>query len=330
MRFTFEGSDFSDFLASASRAEAEVPLAAWQSADRLELQTTKGQISFQETAVNRDITILQSNYQLRDDVTIFGKGESSLLELHINLSDHPIYFENKVLRKDIAPAMSGNITFLSPQENHAKIGFARGIDYHTFDVHLPHALLFGFSGECRLMDDFLRRIEKNECAVLSEEAVKVNTKMLRCIQAIRNCAYEGLTRRIYLESKILELIAFMHEGAINGSHYLDLSSSDVERIRYAALLIRENINRPLTILDLARRIGMNQTKLKSAFKAVFNDTIFGYLQKARMGHARELLLDTDMSIQEISSLSGYNSLSNFSIAFKQTYGYPPNRLRGKA
>jgi AraC family transcriptional activator of pyochelin receptor len=48
-----------------------------------------------------------------------------------------------------------------------------------------------------------------------------------------------------------------------------------------------------------------------------------------MQMARELLLDSQFSIQYIGRLSGYNSLSNFSIAFKQTHGYSPKMLRSK-
>lgn len=329
MSFIFQGSDFSEYLAAADLAERKVYHPGIDEAGEIKLLTSKGQIVYREYQVKEDLTILQGLYNLKEDITIYGKGESHLLEMHFNLSDRYIYYKNNAIKREVAPPMSGNITFLSPEQNQAKISFDKDICYQTFDVHLPFSFLTAYAGESKVMDTFLNSIDKNRSAVLSPQEVNVSPRMQSIIQAIRNCTFEGLTKRIYLESKIYELIAFTHEGSSADDMGYQLTRADEERIKYAALLIRENLSNPFTIVALAREVGINQTKLKHGFKAVFGNTVFGYLQETRMNMARKLLLDTTLTVQQISSMSGYASVSNFSTAFKHTYGYPPNRLRGK-
>lgn len=323
MGFTFQGSDFSDFLASTPLADAEMP----QGSGEIKLMTPKGNISFQEYLLKDDLSILQGSYQLNDDVTIFGQGDAHLLEMHFNLSEHAIYYHNHSIKREIAPAMTGNISFLNPEENKAKISFNKDIAYQTFDIHLPLSILDNYSGESRAMDKFLYNIDKNLSSTLSANEIKVNARIFNTIQEIKNCSFEGLTKKIYLESKSYELMAFVHESAECPEQNGELESSDVEKIKHAARLIRENLDQPFTIIALARKVGINQTKLKKGFKTVLNHTVFGYLQQIRMDRAKRYLLDTNLPIQEISSLSGYHNASNFSIAFKQTFGYSPIKLR---
>jgi len=138
---------------------------------------------------------------------------------------------------------------------------------------------------------------------------------------IKNCNFEGLSRRIFFEAKTFELLSTLVDF---GDHInKTLSSSEIDKIKYAAFLIKNNVENPLTIPEISRIIGINQTKLKIQFKQVFEMTIFDFLQKIRMTEAKNYLSDTNLSIQEIGNLVGYKSSSNFSFAFKNVYGLSP-------
>jgi AraC-like DNA-binding protein len=315
MGYIFRGNDFSDFLTTTHPEGMDVFSPDNVDPGKIRLFTPKGEISYHEFIV--------------EDITIFGKGESHLLEMHFNLSQGDIYYHNNSINREVAPAMTGNITFLSPDENKAKIAFNKDQAYHTFDIHLPLSIFAKYAGESKTMDHFLNCINNNHSTTLSPLEIKMNPRIYSTIQAMQHCSFEGLTKRIFLESKIYELIAYLHESCECNDNGSRLTTADNERIKYAAALIRENLNNPFTIVELARKVGINQTKLKSGFKVVFGTTVFGYLQETRMDIARQQILDTSLTIQQISSLSGYKNISNFSTAFKQTYGYAPNTLRAK-
>jgi len=329
MAFKIDSNDFADFLESDNTLQTAPSNIALEDEKDIKFVTPKGDILFHEHTITNELSILQGNYQLHDDVAISGKGESSLLEMHFNLSDQKIGYINPGSSKDFAAPMSGNITFLSAEDNHAKIDFKKDIIYNTFDVHLPLSVLTKYEGESKIMDAFLNNIHKDTSTALAKGEIKISAKIFGVMQDIKNCFYRGLTRKIYMESKIYELIALSHYNLDSKKENLNLAGNDIEKIKFAAQLIRENLDNPYTIVELARKVGVNQTKLKEGFKTVFGDTVFGYLQEIRMNNARHYLSDTSLSIQEISHLSGYQNVSNFSIAFKRIFGYPPTKLRMK-
>ncbi len=321
MAFRISGSDFSDFVSSPSGKSADVEESG------LKFITPKGDIYFKEHVLRDRLSIFEASYQMTDDVTISGKGESYLLELQFNLSDSDILFRDKSKASLVTSARSGNITFLPEDENQATILFNRDVAYSTFDIHLPFELLNQYAGESKSMDIFLENMQKGRNCRLAQERIAISPAIFHTIWDMKNCRFEGLSRRIYLESKVYELIALLCERIDKRQTAIGLSAGDQDRIREVAFLISNNIKKPFTILELARMAGMNQTKLKAGFKLIFGDTIFGYLQSIRMRRAKSYLLDTRLSIREIAQLVGYGNTSNFSIAFKKTYGYPPMVLR---
>ncbi|GAB3420733.1 helix-turn-helix transcriptional regulator [Niabella aquatica] len=274
-----------------------------------------------------DLFILEGRYQLQDDVAISGEGDNDLLEIQFNLSQLDIVYRNKRNVEQVAPAGSGNIAFLPAAENKARIFFKKDVVYNTFDIHLPVNGLHNYAGESKLMDAFLENIQSSALATFSPNTVEITPAIYNAIQDVKNCSYQGLTRKIYLESKAYELIALINEQAESRKTDHNLNRADQERIREAAAIIRNNLERPCSIIDLARMVGINQTKLKSGFKSIFDNTVFGYLQEVRMHQAKKHLLDTQLSVQEISLLLGYQNTSNFSSAFKKIHGFSPMKLR---
>ncbi len=314
MGYKLLATDFGDFL-SPSAGE-----------NKMLFRTPKGDISFEQQHLREGLFILQSKYKMTDDVSLFGKGEGSLLEIQLNLSNTDIHFTNQA-RRHVTKASSGNIAFLAAEDNHADIQFQKNAMYQTFDVHIPLAFLNKYAGESALLDAFINNIHLGKSGVLTNGGVAVYGDIIRTIRDIRSCTFEGFTRRIYLESKVYELIALLYEGMSNQPR-IRLSKSDRDKIHHAAFLIKENLEKPLTILELAKEVGINQTKLKEGFKDAFGNTIFGYLQQIRMNEARRYLLNTDLSIQQIGNLLGYQNVSNFSAAFKKFNGISPLKIRG--
>ncbi len=315
MGYKLLGTDFDDFFYPSDEE------------NRTLFRTPKGDISFEQIHLREGLFILESKYQMTDDVSLFGKGEKALLEIQLNLSDADIYFSSRS-KQHVTRGSSGNITFFSADDNQADIQFQRNKVYQVFDVHIPLTLLDKYAGESESMDTFINKIHSGKSSVLASNGIAINADLIKAIHDIRHCKFEGLTRRIYLESKVYELIALLYEG-LNAAPRIKLSKSDLDKIYQAACLIKENLERPLTILELAKQVGINQTKLKEGFKEVFGNTIFGYLQEIRMNEARKYLLNTNLSIQEIGNLLGYQHMSNFSAAFKKINGISPLKIRGK-
>ncbi|MBE9583154.1 helix-turn-helix transcriptional regulator [Mucilaginibacter sp. JRF] len=327
MSYRIDTNDFPDFLTHFDNGLMSLGELNPGNKDIITFSTPKGDMSYLEEVVAGNIIILNGHYQFKDDIAICGKGDESLLEMHFNLSDTGIAYNNPIRNnKPVAP-LSGNITYLNANDNRAAIGFREGHAYETFDIHLPLSLLSNFAGEGETIDNFLDQISREKSSTLLQNDILLNPKLEGLMQDIKTCPYQGITRRVYLEAKVYELVSTCLQGVQADENRSQFSNREIELIKETAQLIRANLDSPLTIIELARKAGINQTKLKSGFKHVFGDTIFSYLQKIRMNKAKMYLLDTQLTIQEISHLSGYQSISNFSIAFKRTFGCSPKTFR---
>lgn len=81
-----------------------------------------------------------------------------------------------------------------------------------------------------------------------------------------------------------------------------------------------------TIRDLARQVGMNEKKLKGAFRDRFGQPIRSFLQDTRLAAGREMLL-SGTSVTEASLTIGFSNPSYFAYLFQRKYGVSPSALR---
>jgi len=93
----------------------------------------------------------------------------------------------------------------------------------------------------------------------------------------------------------------------------------------AIKIMQMNIEEPVHIFDLADQIGHSPRWLERKFKSVMGCSPSKYYRELRLNHAHSLLLNTNMSIQEVALASGYQS--GFSIAYRQCFGKTPSQMR---
>ncbi|UFP94769.1 helix-turn-helix transcriptional regulator [Gloeobacter morelensis] len=151
--------------------------------------------------------------------------------------------------------------------------------------------------------------------------------MQGAIHQILHCPYWGLTRRLYLESKAIELVALAFEPPAPCGPSPTLRPEQIERICLAKEILLLRLDEPPSLLELARQVGLNDCTLKRGFRQVFATTVFGCLHQQRMERARELLLLGRLNVTEVALSVGYASLSAFNAAFKRRFGVNPGAYR---
>jgi AraC-like DNA-binding protein len=105
------------------------------------------------------------------------------------------------------------------------------------------------------------------------------------------------------------------------------SPKDYDKLVYAKEIIEQQFLHPPSLRKLALMAGTNECKLKNGFKTLFGTTVFGYLFDYRMNLARQYLLGTDKTIQEVADAVGYEHQSHFSTAFKRKFRMSPQTFR---
>lgn len=288
--------------------------------------TPGGDLSFETQSLSDQLYLIQGRYAIKDDLMIAGAGDDQLLEIQINLSEQAIsYLDHKEQLKH-SPAHSANLSYLAADDNKAKLLLQSDKRYETFDIHLPLEILQRYAGTSEHIDRLLENIHHQRSAQFSSYALPLSPSLLTVIEQIRHCPFEGATKQLFLDAKVYEIMALLH-AQVAQPEEARMDNKTREQLYEAKALICAHIDQPMTIAALAKNVGTNQTKLKKEFKEAFGQTIFEFLQEHRMQKAKSYLLDTSLSIQEVSLLVGYGSSSNFSIAFKNYFGHTPGELR---
>ncbi|MUM76790.1 helix-turn-helix domain-containing protein [Pseudodesulfovibrio sp. F-1] len=179
----------------------------------------------------------------------------------------------------------------------------------------------------RLPDKFLRVLEGGKGTPLAWFGACHPAKNALLGQ-ILHCPYRDGLRKLFLESKVLELLAIQINDYIKAHTCqcpakLALCPSDVERIRHARDILVSDLENPPNIPELAALVGVNEKKLKIGFRQVFETSIFGYFREYRMQKAHEFLQQGNANVTETAYAVGYQSLSHFSHAFRERFGILP-------
>jgi AraC family transcriptional activator of pyochelin receptor len=196
------------------------------------------------------------------------------------------------------------------------------------NLHAPSYLYQLIGEELEEVSPEIRKlVEENHQSFFSDINL-ITPAMRSALDQILNCPFTGNTRRIYLESKCLELIALRLEQFKQGDRYdrkplCSLKPDDVDRIYLARDILTENADRPPSLMQLARQVGLNDFKLKLGFRQIFGTTVFGYVHRHRMETARQLLSDRRMNVKEVAQAVGYANQSRFAAAFRQQFGMNP-------
>jgi AraC family transcriptional regulator, glycine betaine-responsive activator len=94
-----------------------------------------------------------------------------------------------------------------------------------------------------------------------------------------------------------------------------------------AALMEANFEEPLTAVELAKLAGLSLRQVQRMFQVSLDTTPTKYYLQLRLRRARELLLQSHMSITEIAISCGFQSTCHFSKSYRALYGRTPRSER---
>ena len=88
--------------------------------------------------------------------------------------------------------------------------------------------------------------------------------------------------------------------------------------------------RPWTIADLAKEVGISRSTLAERFRLYLGEPPMSYLSHWRLQLGAKMLRDSSRGVADIAAEVGYESEASFNRAFKRKFGVPPGRYRQDA
>ena len=192
----------------------------------------------------------------------------------------------------------------------------------------PDRLLYYIKDEKHLLPQALRNILENKHHKDFYQIKQITAEMHNALNQILNCPHRGMTRKLFLESRALELIAYQLANIAKPEPSRQQANSihpkDRRQTEFAHTLLVKNIENPPHLKELAKAVGMSHPKLNRCFRQIFGATVFECLRNERLLRAKEMLERQGITVTEAAYAVGYNSISHFSQAYKKQFGRSPH------
>lgn len=127
------------------------------------------------------------------------------------------------------------------------------------------------------------------------------------------------------DAELLELLTYMGRKLLNaGSTHASDKDASIQK-----LLERMHTDYSLhwTIEDMAKMCNLSSDRFMHKFREQVGQPAMEYLLKIRIDKAKVLLIDSSLSIKEISNVIGYENPLYFSRLFKRMEGVSPNNYK---
>ncbi|MGO4292015.1 helix-turn-helix transcriptional regulator [Chitinophaga sp. RAB17] len=206
------------------------------------------------------------------------------------------------------------------------------IDDHSeiFSLQITQNCFQDLIAEGRItMDQFAGKAANSQPALFSNQWLSMNDAMEKCIDDILHCRFHSSMKKIYLRSKAVELFLLFADASAGISpekNTMVKSAADKEKLYFIKDYLTRHYADPVQFSGLARLASLNEFKLKTGFKALFNTSVIDFLIHYRLERARELLRSSTKNVSEVAYETGYASPAYFSKAFKKKYGVSPKQL----
>lgn len=152
---------------------------------------------------------------------------------------------------------------------------------------------------------------------VNEQIVKHFGEMLDCAIAQR-AGFQAL-----LTGTLMHIIGIVY--SINKNQ--DYGNASMQKIQEACIRMRENIYDKFTPEEIAQSINMSYSNFRKSFKQYTGIAPHQYLLQLKLSKTKDLLSNTDMSIQEIAMKLNFESADYFSYFFRSKTGINPLSYR---
>lgn len=231
----------------------------------------------------------------------------SFYELHFPLSGSC----NLVLKNSHSTSLDvGKYLLVLPHTNHKFTDFSQ--DFFRLSI----AFDIQYDNKTLTKDDHYIVNNSNEKILgLLEQIISEYTN--QCF------GYKNITN-FYIQMAVIELLR-THSDILYG----DKKQNDISRNVFndALTFIKNNISSNISTEDVAKNVSLSSRQLNRIFKSNLNMTISEFVRNERILRVREHLCKTNLSLQEISSLTGFNDEYILCKTFKKLTGITPGKYR---
>ena len=179
---------------------------------------------------------------------------------------------------------------------------------HSEGAYACHSLKFVCNDEqYKTILDSMQKISK---CVVSAELVPLFNQLYRAFLLDREFECDAIVRKI---------CSALYYSAPSFSPFVRYSK-DIEK---AVDYICDNLDKKLTLSSLSATVNLSPSFFHKVFRSVTGGNVGDFITSRRMEKAKELLIEENLSVDEITFRCGFSSRAYFDNAFKKSVGLTP-------
>jgi AraC-like DNA-binding protein len=294
---------------------------------RVSLPPEEGDGYFELTQIRDDIYVVVQNFAYKDLRIEFVPGDG-LIQFNFKVSgDMTLDMSRPQPLRFNRPSL---LIWQQPQ----------GVDMEEWTAPSAHERNVAISVTPKFLNELMRTSvatvpDELESFVASDLSqinycqVPLTAQMCDAVTKILENPYSGTMALVYTEAIALELLcSAIGEFSLASSRpNQDYTDQELRCLQSARNVLMRQFSPPPSIRSLARSVGLSETKLRRAFRAVFGETVFQFSLRCRMEHALTLLRDRRFGVARASMEVGYSHSTSFATAFRKQFGMTPIEAR---
>lgn len=309
MSHNFTIDDISEFMSSSSNKEFN-----------LTFPDNFGYMNCKKEIVSDDIYLFKTHAQANKDFSIQTNSKVDSLFINIILDGKVQYQSNTDHKIETFKKNDTYIKYIDEADS------MTALDKNSFSKGLAISIKNDFLEKQLSTYSYLLDKIKTSSSFIHRVDNSFNIKLAN---ELFNSPFTNELHNIYLQSKVLEIIynqikefekCFCKKEC--NCEKIKLSNEDIQALYKARDIILLTHDFP-DLSTLARKVAINEFKLKFGFKKLFNTTVGQMILEHKMIHAKQLLETSEFSILEIANFVGYKYQQSFSNAFFQFFGLRP-------
>ncbi|MGG7661817.1 helix-turn-helix transcriptional regulator [Dyadobacter sp. BHUBP1] len=274
----------------------------------------------------RNFGIIRFQADFLQDMQIRGMKSDPHISLHFQLTGHShAHFRDIPGEHPLRPA-EYNIYYSENFDSDIFYNRQKGFEYLALILKKEHLLQF-LQQNGSPVKPLERALENGQPLALFSKAAPVNAEMHSVLHRILHAPVADDLSEMYLNGKILELLALQLQQYRQERHVPNLHAATGRELADIYEYLSTHFLTVHSLESIAENSRLSEHQIREGFKSKYNTTVYGLIHEKRMLHARQLLLDSGLTVDEVAEAVGYSTGSNFIQAFKKKFGITPKQMQ---
>lgn len=316
-------------LTSVSRGEiiAENPERNLQGT-RLSIEHTDGQGIWEFYRLDRDLYLVAANgiYESTRIETVPGEG---LVEFHLRLNGS-LQMHMPHCNDAVQVRSPGLLVLFQPPGVDLQVSVDPNVRETGISLYCQPRLLRDLASRSGIHRwQLLEEIERHGGDRAWYRQLELTPALQYITNSLLNNNHRLGIRLLHAEAKALELLCeLLSTAQAQVFPQADLvSACETRQLDAARRMLASNLTSPVRVREVARAVGMSESKLRRLFKAQLGVTVSDYALECRMRCALDLLRGKQLSVGQTARAVGYRHQTSFASAFQDFFGFQPRKAR---